>query len=273
MIRGLILDYLAAVFLLAVPVWVLGGSKLPLPVNLPVSALVAFVPALAAILVLYRRGGASGVQAFIVRAADLRWVRAAWSLPVLALVPTIFCTAYLVMRWVGSPLPALPQVPWQEVPVFLALYLLPALSEELGWTGLAAPPLLRRWGPAGGGLALGVVWSVWHLVPFFQTGNPAEWVAWQGVYTVALRMLIVWSVRALRGGVAAAVLVHTTSNVCWSLFPNYGSHYDPFVASLVAWLAVGILFLAYRPPLDPAPGATLILGMCTRRRRHGSRRR
>ncbi len=38
------LDYFALVFILAVPFWLLGGGKLPLPFNLSVGALVTFAP-------------------------------------------------------------------------------------------------------------------------------------------------------------------------------------------------------------------------------------
>jgi hypothetical protein len=38
------------VFVLSIPIWLVGEEKLPIPVNLPVSALTAFVPMLAAVL-------------------------------------------------------------------------------------------------------------------------------------------------------------------------------------------------------------------------------
>ena len=38
------LDYFVLVFALAVPFWLFGGGRLPLPINLPVGALVTFVP-------------------------------------------------------------------------------------------------------------------------------------------------------------------------------------------------------------------------------------
>jgi hypothetical protein len=38
------------VFVLSIPIWLVGEEKSPIPVNLPVSALTAFVPMLAAVL-------------------------------------------------------------------------------------------------------------------------------------------------------------------------------------------------------------------------------
>ncbi|MGE5186388.1 MAG: CPBP family intramembrane glutamic endopeptidase [Acidobacteriota bacterium] len=37
--------------------------------------------------------------------------------------------------------------------------------EELGWTGLAVPALLRRRGALGTGLIVGSLWGLWHVVP------------------------------------------------------------------------------------------------------------
>lgn len=47
---------------------------------------------------------------------------------------------------------------------------------------------------------------------------------------------------ALAGrSVLAAILLHTTSNLAWMLFPVMGSHYDPAVT--------GLVFLAFAVPL------------------------
>ena len=42
------MDYFLLVFLLSIPFWIVGGEKLPLPMNLPVSALIFINPAIAA---------------------------------------------------------------------------------------------------------------------------------------------------------------------------------------------------------------------------------
>jgi hypothetical protein len=42
----------------------------------------------------------------------------------------------------------------------------------------------------------------------------------------------------------AAIVFHATSNVSQFLFPNYGSHYDPFIAGLTLTLtAAGVAVL------------------------------
>lgn len=57
------LDFFALVFGLSAPIWLMGGnSKLPLPINLPTSAPMTFVPALAASISLLSKGRNAGRQ-------------------------------------------------------------------------------------------------------------------------------------------------------------------------------------------------------------------
>ncbi len=42
-----------------------------------------------------------------------------------------------------------------------------ALGEEIGWRGFLAPRLLSRWGFAGGSIATGAVWALWHFPVLF----------------------------------------------------------------------------------------------------------
>src|SRR5690606_4162717 len=103
-----------------------------------------------------------------------------------------FLSAYVLMIVLGRPLPEVISVPWLQAPLMLAIYVVMAFGEELGWSGIATGPLVRRLGATVAGLCLGAVWVTWHLVPFLQTGNGATWVLGQGVYTLVLRVLIVY---------------------------------------------------------------------------------
>jgi membrane protease YdiL (CAAX protease family) len=44
-----------------------------------------------------------------------------------------------------SPLPD-PRVPLLAAPLLLLVFLVPAVGEEMGWTGYATDPLQDRWG-------------------------------------------------------------------------------------------------------------------------------
>jgi uncharacterized protein len=86
------------------------------------------------------------------------------------------------------------------------------------------------------------VWRIFHVVPDIQANHGLAWIAWQhSVYAVALRIVIVWLYNKTGKSVFAAILVHDTDNVSWSLFPNYGSHYDPAVMGAITAIAAAIV--------------------------------
>lgn len=242
------LNYFLLVFVLAVPFWLFGGGKLPLPIDLPVSALGTFVPVTAASILSYRQDGFNGIKQLLKKALDYKKIKnKSWYLPALFLMPLIYFLSYVVMRLAGLPLPDPINIPLLMAPVLFLMFFIGDAGEELGWTGYAIDPMQNRWGAFKASLILGVVWAIWHAIPFVQTGNPVNWVVWQSLFTVAARIVIVWIYNNTGKSVLAAILVHVMSNVSWSLFPNYGSHYDPFVTGLIIWLIAAIVIFAWGP--------------------------
>ena len=238
-------DYFVLVTALTVPFWLFGGRPLPLPVKLPASALALVVPLAAACILTYRRAGPAGLRALFRRALDYPKIRnRAWYLPILFLYPLIAVLAYAVMRRAGLPLPG-PQVPWLMAPVFLAGFFIAGIGEELGWMGYAFDPMQRRWGALGAGLLLGLFWAFYHLIPDLQNRQPAGWILWHRLGTVAFRVLIAWIYTNTGRSVFAAILFHAVNNLSWALFPNYGSHYNPFVTFLLTLPAVGLVLLGW----------------------------
>jgi hypothetical protein len=37
------------------------------------------------------------------------------------------------------------------------------------------------------------------------------------------------------------------NNLSWAMFPNFGSHYDPMITSLLILLTTGLVLLGWRP--------------------------
>jgi hypothetical protein len=133
-------QYVFLLFALSVPVWLVGGGRLPGPLELPVSALMAFLPAVAAAILTYRRSGLAGLRAFLGGAFDYRRIRnPAWYVPILLLNPLIMFLSYVAMRVAGLPLPP-PQIPLLLIPVYALVFFPPAVAEELGWMGFAIEP-------------------------------------------------------------------------------------------------------------------------------------
>jgi uncharacterized protein len=64
-----------------------------------------------------------------------------------------------------------------------------------------------------------------------------------GSGTVGSRVVIAWFYNNTGRSVFAASLYHGTLNLCWQLFPNRGSHYDPRVTTLLILPVAAIVTL------------------------------
>jgi hypothetical protein len=241
------LDYFLLIVVLSIPFWLLGGRKLPLPINLPVSAISTFVPMMAAVILSYRRSGFTGAKELLMRTVDFKKIKnKIWYLPALLLAPLIYVSSYALMRLTGLPLPDTINIPALMVPAFFVMFFIGDSGEELGWSGYAIDPMQKRWGAVKASFILGLLWAIYHSVTFVQSGYTASWIVWQSIKTVAMRMVIVWIYNKAGKSVLAANLYHTTDNLCWSLFPNYGSHYSPLVTGLLTCLTVFIVIFGWR---------------------------
>ena len=234
------LAFVTLVFALTVPFLLIGQvTGLELFPGLPVSALAAICPLVAAAILVARESGPAGVTELLKRSFDFRRIdKKIWYLPTLLLIPSLTLLAYVLMRMLGVALPA-PDLPvLLGFALFLAFFI-GALGEELGWSGYAIDPLQHRWNALTAAIVLGSVWAVWHLVPWSQAGRSPEWIFWQCVSTVALRVLLVWIYNNTGRSVFAASLCHASVNVSAFLFPNLGSNYDPrFVGPITVGAAI-----------------------------------
>jgi len=237
----LIIKYFLLVFLISIPFWLFGGKRLPVAVNLPASSLMFICPLMAASILSYRDSGIDGVKELLGKV--LIHQNNKWFLPALLLLPAIYFLSYVVMRWTGLPLPD-SQISFVSIPVFFILYFTSAFGEELGWMGYVVDPMQKQWSALKTGVILGGVWAIWHIVPHLQQSLSANWILWQSIHSVALRILIVWFYNNTGRNLLTTILVHTMDNVSWSLFPNYGSYYDPFITGTITCLmALLVIFL------------------------------
>ena len=233
--------FLVLVFVLSIPFWMLGGlfrgQLLP---GLPLGALAVFVPGIAAASMAYHRGRYPAVRCLLRRSFDAGRIRdGRWYILFVCFNPAVAVLSFLIMRATGIAVP-------NRVPVTLAVLplaafaFIAALGEELGWTGYATGPVLRRRGILFAGVLLGVVWAGFHLILLVQADRPLQWIAWWSLGTLSLRTIMVWLFRHAGDSVLAAAMFHATINISWQLFPIEGSFYDPRTFSLVT-LALGAL--------------------------------
>jgi CAAX protease family protein len=247
-----VLPFFVLVFVLCLPFWALGAiNPIQLLPGLPLSALGAFAPGLAAIILSYRSDGLAGLLQLLKRSFDFKRIENKyWLLLILFINPAIAVCAYGVLRALSQPLPIPILVPLAILAMFLSFFIA-ALGEELGWTAYATEPLQERWGTLNAGLLLGVVWAVVHFIPLMQVHRSVEWIAWWSLGTVALRVIMTWLYIQAGKSVFAATLFHTMINLCWQLFPINGSFYDPRVFGLIT-LGFAIIMYAMQRFLPAA---------------------
>lgn len=246
--------YFLAVMLLSAPFWLVGAllSWEPFP-GIPVSAAMAVVPGLVAIVLVTRVAGGSGA---------IQWLKSAlapsipghrlWVLVALLVPPTIMFATYIVMRISGYNMPK-PELDIVQLTFLLLIFLVPALLEEIGWSGYALDRLQQQMSALVASLLIGVIWATWHFFPLLQIGRTIGWIAWWSVGTVAIRILITWIFNNSGQSCLAAALFHASQNASWQAFPNHGSHYDPAIHGLVLVVASGTIVVKYG-------GKTLVSG-------------
>jgi membrane protease YdiL (CAAX protease family) len=138
------------------------------------------------------------------------------------------------------------QLPFGVVVAMCIAFLVAALCEEVGWCGYATARMQARWGIVRTGLLLGVVWGLWHVVPYIQAHRSSTWIAWQVFKSVLLRLLITWIYDSTGKSVFAASLLHASDNLATFLFPSLGSHYDPRVDGVLLAMVVIVIGMSGR---------------------------
>lgn len=248
---GTPLAFFTLVFALSLPFWVLGYVfDVELMPGLPLASLMVVCPALAAVILRWRTFGGRRAVAFLGRALDIRRLSGPPFIALLILInPVIYAASYAIQSAMGVDLPA-PDIRLGPTLVLLALFLVAATAEELGWTGHVLEPLRRRWGIVGAGLIIGLVCAAWHLVALVQVGRAMDWVLWWALGTVTARVIIVWLYTRTGQSVFGISLYHALSNLCWQTFPVQGSYFDPRIDALVT-VAIAIVFVRNAPRQRP----------------------
>jgi membrane protease YdiL (CAAX protease family) len=243
---GPLAGFFILVFVLSIPFWILGNVyPVQLLPGLPASALGVLAPALAAGIMTYRRSRLPAVGQLLARSFDLvRIHNKYWFLVFVLFNPFVAVLAFFIVRAIGRSVPQPSPLTFSVVPMF-AFFFIGALGEEIGWTGYATEPVHRRWGTLVTGLALGVVWAVFHLVVLTQANRSPGWIAWWSLGTISLRVLMVWLYQHAGKSVFAAAIFHAMINLSWQLFPINGSFYDPQVFSLVTLGLAVVIFVAH----------------------------
>jgi len=242
------IKFFLLVFMLSIPFLILGfigpDTTKILPIKLPISALMTFCPMLAAVILIYKEKKSQGVKELLKLSFDFKKIKnKKWYIPIVLLMPAIALLSYWYIKVTGVLLPAHP-LSLLYICIFFIAYFIGAIGEEIGWSGYAIDPLQERSGALKASIILGVVWAIWHIIPWSQAHQTTSWIVWQSIGTVFLRIIMVWLFNNTSKSVFALVLFHTMNNISPYLIPNYGARYNPFVFAVLLFITtIVIIFL------------------------------
>jgi membrane protease YdiL (CAAX protease family) len=139
----------------------------------------------------------------------------------------------------------------------IAIGLVVAFFEELGWTGFATPELRKDFGVLATGVMMGLLWGVWHY-PVFSASGRASAPLSPVVFTVVLlftwlipyRVLMVWLHDHTRS-VLLPMLMHVPIVAAsFVLLPADASSTFISASNLILaaalWIIVAVILLAGR---------------------------
>jgi uncharacterized protein len=217
------------VYALTIPFWVLSGMiKINgLPDNLPVTdAGATFVPLIAAMILIHREQGPSGIRNLLKRTFDFKRIHARiWYLPVIFLSPLLYVLTYGAMRLIGLPVPNNWQPPL-ATPLLFITFFIAAAGEELGYMGYAIDPIQGRIGALPTGLVVGSLWALWHFPSMIQIGQSSALMACGFLATVGFRILYIWLYNNTGRCVFGVILFHAMGNTGRSVFPGGRSTFE-----------------------------------------------
>lgn len=218
-----------------------------------------FGPAMAAVIMIRITSGKAGLQTL--RQSIKQW-RAPWKLYLFILlgIPALVMLGIIVQPgalagFKGFSTSLLVSYPFSLAAVFLGV----GLGEEPGWRGFALARMQKQFGPLGGTLLLGVLWSCWHLPDFLTAskgGGPgtgfATFLTNFPIFTLAvvsLAVIMTWIFNNTGGSLFIAMLAHASIDAPevagWvALFPAVsmiGSHWALLISFTIPALLIIIL--------------------------------
>lgn len=165
---------------------------------------------------------------------------AGWARSVVALAVPLLVTAALlpvVTRLLGSTGAA------ALTPVGVVGMAFGALGEEIGWRGYLQP-LLRRWGPFGVSLLVGLLWAFWHMQMW---ANGPVFMLFLALSMIGYSLVITALIDDAPGGrVLIATLFHLGINLGNVLFFDHLTATGFMALNAAAWLVAAAVAVAIR---------------------------
>jgi membrane protease YdiL (CAAX protease family) len=180
-------------------------------------------PSLAALFLLIRNDGKTGIKALFKRVIQFKL--GFWYIPAVLILPLVVILAHILNGLIfGAPFPQkeILSEPWW-IPVLFAVFFIMQFSEELGWRGYALDRLQDRWNALISSLLLGALWALWHLPMFLSDGfgqHDNQLPYGQFSITIILTtVLITWLQNNTNGSLVPAFVMHAMFALSGEVLP------------------------------------------------------
>ena len=155
----------------------------------------------------------------------ISWI---WYVIAIGLWPGITFIGYILGKWIGLSIPAIPTRP--GVPLLLAvivsfvwtIFYNGALGEEAGWRGFALPRLQQKYSPLIASIILGLIWGAFHWIYYFINLSGRVWfMFWVRLGDIALAILFTWLYNRTKGkSLLPVLLLHASMNATNDYLPR-----------------------------------------------------
>lgn len=161
-------------------------------------------------------GGTSAARDLVDRAT--RWRVGALPYGLAIATPLVIAAvAYLLGRTIGSAASIGSELHPAGIPALLLVSLwLFLMTEETAWRGFALPRIEALTGdPLRSGIALGVVWALWHIPLFFVHDSFQSKLPFIGftISTIATSVFVTWLFELADGSVLVCAIFHAATDV------------------------------------------------------------
>lgn len=244
--------FILLVLVFSIPFYFLNLFSLPTPLGLPPSALMILVPFAVALGMRCQEDGTRGIKDLFLPFATRH---GAWLLFSVLLVPLLVAAMYGLSLLLGLEDGLGTMLPLDFALLSLVLYFFGAIPEEAGWTMYATRPFVERYGAPRAGFIIGLVWGLWHLVPFMSLGHDWSWIAGQIAVSITLRMIMVQVYIGTQASLLPALAIHASINLYPDMLPGGLSSYHPTILAafllitLAAMRGLGTANLETRSPV------------------------
>jgi uncharacterized protein len=246
------LKFFLILFGLSIPLWIIDtmidAKRSSLDFSI-MDMVAAFIPLIAATILVYKEEGITGIKRLYKRVFDFNKIeKKVWYVPIIFLPFFMYFLIFSIIYLIKLPLPSSFYMPFSSILFLFLLFFIGAIVEEIGYMGYAIDPMQDRFGALKTAIFIGIPWAIWHYPSIIQQGHNATWIAWGTLGTVAVRVLIVWIYNNTQKSLFACILFHTLLNLGRVLFPKDATHnplvdYPNIHYSTIAVTAVVVVFL------------------------------